>query len=344
MKNVLVTGGIGFIGSHTLIELLEKNFIVYVFDNLKNSKIKVLERIKKIVGNIKFKNLHFNKLDLLKKTSLKKKIKEIGDIDFCIHFAGLKAVGESVTNPLLYYNTNLISTLNLLEFLEKCNCKKLILSSSATVYGNNKSPLNEEKSVGNNLKNPYGKTKYMIEEILKDYAYSKKDFSVICLRYFNPVGAHPSGLIGEDPNGIPNNLMPYIQQVLIGKLEKLTIFGGDYETKDGTGVRDFIHVVDLAKGHLAAIKKIKNDKRGFFVYNLGTGQGNSVLDLINMTEKISNKKISYLIGERREGDMDIVYCDPSKAKKELKWKTEKNLEDMCRDSINWQINNKNGYN
>lgn len=343
MKNVLVTGGAGYIGSHTIIELLENNYKVYVLDNLVNSNIKVLDRINKIVGQKKYKNFYFYKNDLTKKISLKKKLNEIGKIDICIHFAGLKAVGESVENPLLYYNTNILSTLNLLECLEYCNCKKIIFSSSATVYGNSKSPLKEDSIVGNGLTNPYGKTKYMIEEILKDYSSSRKDFSVICLRYFNPIGAHPSGLIGENPNGIPNNLMPYIQQVLVGKREKLTIFGNDYQTKDGTGVRDYIHVVDLAKGHLAAVNKINKDKTGFFVYNLGNGKGYSVLDLVKMTEKLSGEKIPYVIGNRRKGDIDIVFCDPSKAKKNLKWSTEKNLEDMCRDSINWQINNINGY-
>ena len=343
MKSVLVTGGLGYIGSHTVVELLNENYKVFVLDNLINSNKNVLERIKKIVGVKKSKYLFFYKIDLLKKNSLNKKLTDIGNIDFCIHFAGLKAVGESVDNPLLYYNTNIMSTLNLVEGLNICECKKLIFSSSATVYGSEKSPLTENNKIGNNLTNPYGKTKYMIEEILKDYVNSKKNFSVISLRYFNPIGAHPSGLIGESPNGIPNNLMPYIQQVLVGKRKHLTIFGNNYNTKDGTGVRDYIHVVDLAKGHLSAIDKIQQEKSNYSYYNLGNGQGHSVLELVKMTEKISGKKIPYIIGKRREGDIDIVFCDPTKAKNILKWETEKNLEDMCKDSFNWQINNINGY-
>ena len=343
MKRILVTGGLGYIGSHTVVELLNDNYKVFVLDNLSNSNIKVLERIKKIVGVKKSEYLFFYKIDLLEKNSLIKKLIEINNIDFCIHFAGLKAVGESVDNPLLYYNTNIISTLNLIESLSICGCTKLIFSSSATIYGREKSPLTENNKIGNNLTNPYGKTKYMIEEILKDYVKSKKNFSVISLRYFNPIGAHPSGLIGESPNGIPNNLMPYVQQVLVGKRKHLTIFGNNYNTKDGTCVRDYIHVVDLAKGHLSAINKIKQEKSNYSFYNLGNGQGYSVLELVKMTEKISGKKIPYIIGERREGDMDIVFCDPTKAKNILKWETEKSFEDMCKDSFNWQINNINGY-
>ena len=340
MKTVLVTGGTGFIGSHTVVELLSQNYKVVIVDNLSNSNIKVLRRIKKIVGEEKANNIFFYKLDLIKERSLSKISKDFKHIDICIHFAGLKAVGESVKNPLFYYNTNIISTINLLKFMETVNCNQIVFSSSATVYGNTKSPLSENSNTGTGITNPYGKTKYMIEEILKDYVISNKNFSVICLRYFNPIGAHESGLIGENPKGIPNNLMPYIQQVISGKREYLTIFGNDYNTKDGTGVRDYIHVTDLAKGHLSALKKIEGDKNMFSVYNLGTGKGYSVLEVVKEVENVSGKKIPYKIDDRRKGDLDIVYCNPQKAYKELGWKANKNLKDMCKDSFNWESNNK----
>jgi UDP-glucose 4-epimerase len=343
MKKVLVTGGIGFIGSHTVVELIKQDYKVIIIDNLSNSSIKILNRIKKIVGKEKLGQIFFYKLDLIKGNSLTKVSNDFKKIDICIHFAGLKAVGESVKDPLLYYNTNILSTTNLLKFMETVNCKKIIFSSSATVYGNTKSPLSEDSIAGIGITNPYGRTKYMIEEILKDYVISNKNFSVICLRYFNPIGAHESGLIGENPKGIPNNLMPYIQQVISGKKQYLTIFGNDYNTKDGTGVRDYIHVTDLAKGHSCALKKIENEKNIFSVYNLGTGKGYSVLEVIKEVENVSGKKIPYKIDGRRQGDLDIVYCNPKKANIELGWKANKNLKDMCKDSVNWEskINSKN---
>lgn len=339
MKKILVTGGLGFIGSHTVVELIQKDFTVIIIDNLINSSIKILNRIKKIVGE-KSINIFFYKLDLMKEKSLLMISKEFKKIDICIHFAGLKSVGESVKNPLLYYNTNISTTINLLKFMETVNCEKIIFSSSATVYGNIESPLSEDSISGRDITNPYGKTKYMIEEILKDYVISNKKFSVICLRYFNPIGAHESGLIGENPKGIPNNLMPYIQQVISGKQKYLKIFGSDYNTKDGTCIRDYIHVTDLAKGHLSALQKIEGQQNIFSVYNLGTGKGYSVLDVIKEVENVSGKKVQYKIDERRKGDLDIIYCNPTKANIELGWKANKNLKDMCKDSFNWEKKNK----
>ena len=305
MKKVLVTGGIGFIGSHTVVELLTKDYQIIIIDNLCNSSIKILNKIKKIVGKEKSNQIFFYKLDLLKKNSLKKVSSDFKTIDICIHFAGLKSVSESVKDPILYYNTNIISTINLLEFMKIVNCQKMIFSSSATVYGNTKSPLSEDSTSGIGITNPYGKTKYMIEEILKDYVISNQNFSVICLRYFNPIGAHESGLIGENPKSIPNNLMPYIQQVISGKRKYLAIFGNDYNTKDGTGIRDYIHVTDLALGHLCALKKIINEKNMFSVYNLGTGKGYSVLEVLKEVENVSNKKIPYRIEDRRKGIAEL---------------------------------------
>lgn len=341
MKTVLVTGGTGFIGSHTVVELLQNEYKVIIIDNLINSNIKVLDRIEEIVGE-KFKNLDFYKIDLINFNEIIENLKNL-KVSFCIHFAGLKAVGESVKNPILYYNTNILSTLNLIKFLEMSNCKKLIFSSSATVYGDSKSPLEEGSKTGNNLTNPYGKTKYMIEQILTDYVKSRNDFSVVNLRYFNPIGSHSSGLIGEDPSDIPNNLMPYVLQVAVEKRDFLTIFGDSYDTHDGTGVRDYVHVCDLAKGHLLAMEKIENLESVLLTYNLGTGIGYSVKDIVNMMIKVSNKKIKFKIGDKRAGDVDKVYCNPIKAMNELNWKAENNLEDMCRDSWNWIVNNPNGY-
>lgn len=334
MKKVLVTGGLGYIGSHTVVELLEKKYKVYVIDSLINSNLEVLDNIQKIVGKISYNNLCFYKINLLNINVLKKKCKEIGEIDFCIHFASLKSVGESVTNPILYYNNNLVSTLNLLKSLELCNCNKLVFSSSATVYGDSKSPLVEDSNIGNGITNPYGQTKFMIEQILKDYTKSRKNFSVISLRYFNPIGNHSSGLIRDNPKGIPNNLMPYIQQVLTGKREFLTVFGNDYNTHDGSGIRDYIHVTDLSRGHIMALKKIEKEYNNYSVYNLGTGKGYSVLDLVKEMEKVSGRKIPLKIGDRRPGDLDIVFCNPGKAKKILQWEADKNITDMCLDCWN----------
>ena len=334
MKKVLVTGGLGYIGSHTVVELLEKKYKVYILDSLINSNLEVLDNIQKIVGKILSNNLFFYKINLLNINILKKKCKEIGEIDFCIHFASLKSVGESVTNPILYYNNNLVSTLNLLKSLELCNCNKLVFSSSATVYGDSKSPLVEDSNIGNGITNPYGQTKFMIEQILKDYTKSRENFSVISLRYFNPIGNHSSGLIRDNPKGIPNNLMPYIQQVLTGERDFLTVFGNDYNTHDGSGVRDYIHVTDLSKGHIMALKKIEKEENNYSVYNLGTGKGYSVLDLVKEMEKVSGRKIPLKIGDRRPGDLDIVFCNPEKAKKILQWGADKNITDMCSDCWN----------
>ena len=337
MKNVLVTGGTGYIGSHTLIELLENNHQVYVLDNLVNSNIKVLDRIKKIVGNKKYKNLYFYKIDITKKNSLKKKINEIGKIDVCIHFAGLKAVGESVEKPLLYYNKNILSTLNLLECLESCGCKKIIFSSSATVYGNSKSPLREDSVVGNGLTNPYGKTKYMIEEILKDYSSSKKDFSVICLRYFNPIGAHPSGLIGEAFTSKSDNLFPHICMVAKGFGEYLEIYGNDWPTADGTCIRDYIHVTDLADIHIKGLNYIVKNKKSF-ILNCGYGKGYSVLQIVNVFKKIKkNLKINFV--EKRPGDVAQIYSNTKKFEKLFKWKPKyKNVGKIIKSAINWEKN------
>jgi UDP-glucose 4-epimerase len=342
-QHILVTGGTGYIGSHTVIQLLLKGDKVTIIDNLSNSNHKVLERIKLIVGEKLFQNLNFKKLNLCDEQKLDKFLSNQPKFDSCIHFAGLKAVGESVKLPLLYYHNNITGTIFLLKLLIKYQCYNFIFSSSATVYGNSHPPLKEDSQVGIGITNPYGSTKYMIEQIIKDLVKSEPKFKAVILRYFNPVGAHPSGQIGENPNGIPNNLMPYVQQVVIGKREKLTIFGNDYNTKDGTGVRDYIHVEDLANGHLAAINKLNNENKGYFVYNLGTGNGYSVLDMVKQMEKASNRKINYVIGNRRQGDLSTVICNPDKANNELKWSAKKGLEEMCVDSWNWQSNNPNGF-
>ena len=334
---ILVTGGAGYIGSHTCIELLNAGYDVVVIDNLCNSCKESLKRVEEITG----KKLTFYEVDLLDQAAVKN-VFDNEKIEAVIHFAGLKAVGESVRKPLEYFDNNITGTLVLLDVMRKHNCKKIVFSSSATVYGmNNVSPLTEDMEVGG-VTNPYGRTKFMIECILKDLYVSDNSWSICLLRYFNPIGAHKSGTMGEDPNGIPNNLMPYITQVAIGKLDHLNVFGDDYDTPDGTGVRDYIHVVDLALGHIKAVEKVEGED-GLFIYNLGTGVGYSVLDVVKAFEKASGKKIPYVIGPRRDGDIATCYSDPSKALKELGWKAERGIEEMCEDSWRWQSQNPNGY-
>lgn len=330
---ILVTGGTGYIGSHTAVELLNSNYEIIIVDNLSNSKIEVVDKIKQITG----KDFKFYQIDLRDKDKLSNIFKE-NKIDAVIHFAGLKAVGESVEKPLLYYRNNLDSTLTLCEVMNEYNVKKLVFSSSATVYGSQKVlPIKETASLSTT--NPYGSTKLFIEYILDDIYKSDNEWSIIKLRYFNPVGAHVSGIIGEDPNGIPNNLMPYISKVAIKELPYLNVFGNDYNTKDGTGVRDYIHVVDLAKGHLKALEYIDNNK-GSIAVNLGTGVGYSVLDIVKSYEKVNNIEIPYKIVDRRDGDIEECYADPSKAYELLNWKTEKTLDDMVKSAYNYVINNK----
>lgn len=327
---VLVTGGLGYIGSHTCVELLNCGYEVVVVDNLSNSKIEVIDKIKKITG----KDFKFYLGDVCSSEILEDVFKE-NKIDAVIHFAAYKAVGESVKKPLDYYENNLLSTIRLCKVMREYNCKKFIFSSSATVYGSPKSlPIKEDFPLSTT--NPYGSTKLMNEEILKDVCISDNEFSAIILRYFNPIGAHKSGLLGEDPNGIPNNLMPYIVKVASGELEVLSVFGNDYDTHDGTGVRDYIHVVDLAKGHIKAIDKAC-DSKGISYYNLGTGVGYSVLDIVNSFEKINNVKVNYKIVDRRAGDIAACYADPSKALKELNWKAEYGIDDMCLDSYRFVL-------
>lgn len=341
--NILVTGGTGFIGSHTVVELIDAGHKVVVIDNLINSSKESLERVAKIVGQ----DIPFYQCDIRDREALNK-VFESNQFDCCIHFAGLKAVGESVSKPWEYYDNNINGTLTLIDVMQKHNCKNIIFSSSATVYGNPTIiPITEECPKGK-CTNPYGQTKSMLEEILIDMHTADilnkapNPWNVVLLRYFNPIGAHKSGLIGENPNGIPNNLMPYITQVAIGKLDHLNVFGNDYDTHDGTGVRDYIHVVDLARGHVKALKAIE-EKCGVKTYNLGTGKGYSVLDLVNAFEEATGVKIPYVIGPRRAGDIATCYSDPSKAYRELGWKAVFNVIDMCRDSWNWQKNNPHGY-
>lgn len=325
---ILVTGGIGYIGSHTVVELLNNNYDVVVVDNLSNSKIEVIDKIKEITG----KNFKFYEGDVASK-SLMEKIFSEEEISSVIHFAGFKAVGESVSKPLKYYNNNLESTINLLEVMDKFGCKNLVFSSSATVYGKPKElPIKEDFPLATT--NPYGTTKLMIEMILKDLYISDNEWSIAVLRYFNPIGAHESGLIGENPNDIPNNLMPYILRVAAKKSDHLKVFGNDYETHDGTGVRDYIHVVDLAKGHIKAIERNFKEK-GIDYYNLGTGSYYSVLDIVLAFEKANNIKIPYEIVERRPGDIDACYADPTKAYDKLGFKATKTLEEMCKDAYNF---------
>ncbi|MDB8626102.1 UDP-glucose 4-epimerase GalE [Streptococcus parasanguinis] len=336
MVQVLVTGGTGYIGSHTVVELMASNFEVVVVDDFSNSSPEVLNRLKIITGQ----NIRFYKGSILDKELINQIFRE-NHIQIVIHFAAHKAVGESVYNPLKYYDNNVVGTLSLLEVMVANGVKNIVFSSSATVYGmNNLSPLTED--LPTSAINPYGNTKLMNEQILCDLANADPDWSITNLRYFNPIGAHETGLIGEAPNGVPSNLMPYITQVAIGKLEALSIYGADYDTPDGTGVRDYIHVVDLAKGHVIAVKHNLKSK-GTNVYNLGTGQGYSVLDLVNAFEKENNIKIPYIIKNRRPGDVATCYADTTKAEKELGWKSEKSIEDMVIDSWRWQKNNPNGY-
>ncbi len=335
---VLITGGAGYIGTHTLIELAKDNIDFIVYDNLYNSSKEALKRVEQIIG----KKITFIKGDIRDIDSLKKLFNSY-KIDSVIHFAGLKAVGESVAKPLKYYDNNINGTIKLLEVMSQFNCKKIIFSSSATVYGDPKIvPISEDSQVGVGLTNPYGKSKYFIEEILKDLYSSDNEWKIVILRYFNPIGAHESGLIGEDPNDIPNNLMPYITQVAVGKLDRLSIFGDDYNTHDGTGVRDYIHVVDLANGHLKALKILDKINKVEEI-NLGTGKGYSVLDVVKAFEKASEKRVNYKIAKRREGDIAKCYANPTKAKKLLNWEAKKDLEQMCKDSWRWQSQNPNGY-
>ena len=333
--NVLVTGGAGFIGSHTVVELLQEGFGVVVVDNLCNASEESLRRVEQITG----KKAVFYNADVRDRAAMDGIFRE-NQIDWVIHFAGLKAVGESVRKPLEYYDNNLVSTFVLLETMREHGVKNFVFSSSATVYGDpERLPLDENCRLS--VTNPYGATKLMQEDILRDLYKSDESWNIVLLRYFNPVGAHESGLIGEDPKGIPNNLMPYVAQVASGKLQKIGVFGNDYPTPDGTGVRDYIHVVDLAKGHVAAIKALKTS--GVRVYNLGTGNGYSVLDMVHAFEKACGKKLPYEILPRRVGDVPACYATSAKAERELGWKAQYDLEKMCADQWNWQKNNPNGY-
>ena len=335
--SVLVTGGLGYIGSHTCVELMNAGIDVVVVDNLYNCNISSYDRFKGLVG----RDFAFFVCDIRDFDGLQNVFKN-EDIDSVIHFAGLKAVGESCVKPLEYFDNNITGTLVLLDAMRKNGCKKIVFSSSATVYGmNNISPLTEDMQVGG-VTNPYGRTKLIIEQMLQDLYASDNEWSICLLRYFNPIGAHKSGTMGEDPNGIPNNLMPYITQVAIGKREQLGVFGNDYDTHDGTGVRDYIHVVDLALGHVKAVEKVRAEK-GLFIYNLGTGVGYSVLDVVKAFEKASGRKIPYTIMPRRAGDIATCYSDPSKAARELGWKAERGIEEMCEDSWRWQSQNPDGY-
>lgn len=335
---ILVTGGAGYIGSHTCVELLNAGHEVVVLDNLYNSSEKAVERVKEITG----KDLKFYEVDLLDKAAVEK-VFDNEKIDAVIHFAGLKAVGESVAKPLEYYHNNITGTLYLCDVMRNHGVKNIIFSSSATVYGDPKFiPITEECPKGQ-ITNPYGQTKSMLEQILTDLHVSDPEWNVVLLRYFNPIGAHKSGKIGEDPKGIPNNLLPYVAQVAVGKLKEVNIFGNDYATPDGTGVRDYIHVVDLAVGHVKALKKIE-EKAGVCVYNLGTGNGYSVLQVVNAFSKACGKDLPYVIRDRRPGDIAMCYADPAKAKAELGWVAERGIEEMCADSWRWQSNNPNGYN
>ncbi len=334
---VLVTGGTGFIGSHTVVELINAGYEPVILDNLSNSSIKVLDRIEELTG----KRPTFYEADMLDEDALNR-IFDNEKIESCIHFAGLKAVGESVEKPWEYYHNNISGTLTLIDVMRKHGCKNIVFSSSSTVYGKPESvPVTEKTKLGE-ITSPYGQTKGMLERILKDIYAADNEWNVVLLRYFNPIGAHESGRIGEDPNGIPNNLMPYITQVAVGKLDKLGVFGDDYDTPDGTGVRDYIHVVDLAIGHIKALNKIK-ENAGLKIYNLGTGIGYSVLDVVKAFEDANGVKIPYEIRPRRSGDIDANYADASLAKEELGWTAERGIFEMCRDAWNWQKNNPNGY-
>ena len=334
---ILVTGGAGFIGSHTLIELHDAGHDVVVIDNLCNSNPKSLERVSAICGAV----IPFMQVDIRDRQGLEEVFTQFS-FDAVIHFAGLKAVGESVTKPWEYYDNNITGTLTLLDVMRQHGCKNIIFSSSATVYGDPAQiPITEECPKGH-CTNPYGQTKSMLEEIMADMQHADPEWNIVLLRYFNPIGAHPSGRIGENPNGIPNNLMPYITQVAVGKRPQLGVFGNDYDTPDGTGVRDYIHVVDLAKGHVSALQAIER-KCGLAIYNLGTGHGYSVLDIVNAFTRVNGVPVPYAIQPRRPGDIATCYSDPSKAARELGWTAQYGIDEMCRDSWNWQKNNPNGY-
>ncbi|MCI5997691.1 MAG: UDP-glucose 4-epimerase GalE [Peptoniphilaceae bacterium] len=336
MKKILVTGGLGYIGSHTCVELLNAGYEVVVIDNLDNSSEKVLG----IIEDITSKKIKFYKDDVRNKEGLRKIFSE-NEIYGVIHFAGLKSVNESVSLPLKYYDNNIYGTIVLTEVMNEFNVKNIIFSSSATVYGKPKTvPIKEDFSLS--VTNPYGRSKLFLEEFFNDLYISDNEWNIVLLRYFNPIGAHKSGRIGEDPNGIPNNLIPYVTQVAVGKLDHINVYGNDYETKDGTGVRDYIHVVDLAVGHIKAIQKFDEDKN-IRIYNLGTGKGYSVFDIINSFNEVTGKKLKYVISERRKGDIGECYADPSKAKEELGFETKYDINEMCEDSWRWQKNNPNGY-
>ena len=336
--SILVSGGAGYIGSHTCVELIQAGYEIVVADNLVNSSEESLRRVEKITG----KKVPFVKTELCDEAQVEALFAQYPDIDAVIHFAGLKAVGESVAKPLEYYTNNLVNSLVLLNAMRRHGVKNFVFSSSATVYGDPASvPIREDFPTGGTT-NPYGTTKLFLERILTDICAADPTMNVALLRYFNPIGAHESGLIGEDPNGIPNNLVPYIAKVAVGKLEKVHVFGNDYPTPDGTGVRDYIHVVDLARGHVAAIKKLE-EKPGLFICNLGTGHGYSVLDVINAFSKACGKEIPYVIDPRRPGDIAECWCDPSKAKRELGWEAQYGIEEMCAHSWNWQSHNPDGY-
>ena len=351
---VLVAGGAGYIGTHTIVCLLEAGYDVTVVDNLINSSEESLKRVIEITGCAE-NRIKFYNIDICNENELEKVFKESStNFVACIHFAGLKAVGESVQKPLLYYRNNLDSTISLLNLMDKYGCRNFVFSSSATVYGSAAVPITEETPAGVDITNAYGRTKYMIEEILKDFKKSKyglkkengedDKWSITTLRYFNPVGAHPSGKIGEDPNGIPNNLMPYVSQVVVGRRKELTVFGNDYDTKDGTGVRDYIHVMDLAEGHVAALKYMESKGLNeYSVFNLGTGIGYSVLDMVNAMKKASGRDLPYVFGPRREGDIAVCYADTKKANDILNWKATRSLDDMCKDLWKWQSLNPNGF-
>ena len=335
--SILITGGCGYIGSHTCIEMLKAGFDIVVLDNYYNAKPEALRRVKELAG----RDFPFYECDIRDAEGLRK-IFKAHDIEAIIHFAGLKAVGESVSKPLTYYDNNVSGTVVLCQVMAEAGCKRMVFPSSATVCGmNNPSPLREDMPTGA-VTNPYGRTKYIIEEILRDTCVSDPAWSAVLLRYFNPIGAHESGLIGEGPNGIPNNLVPYIAQVAVGKLEKLHVFGGDYPTPDGTGVRDYIHVVDLARGHVSALKKLE-ERCGLFVCNLGTGKGYSVLEVLRAYEKACGKTLPYVVDPRRPGDIAECYADPERAEREMGWKARYGIEEMCASSWKWQSMNPDGY-
>ncbi|CAM8957027.1 unnamed protein product [Rhodiola kirilowii] len=341
-QTILVTGGAGFIGSHTVVQLLNAGYMVFVVDNLDNSSMEAVDRVREVVGPLLSQKLWFHLVDLRNKVELDKLFAK-NKFDAVIHFAGLKAVGESVAKPQLYYENNVVGTLNLYDVMTRYKCKKMVFSSSATVYGQpEKVPCDENSKLM--ATNPYGRTKLILEDVARDIQRADPEWRIILLRYFNPVGTHSSGKIGEDPKGIPNNLMPFIQQVAVGRLPELNVFGNDYPTKDGSGVRDYIHVMDLADGHIAALRKLlKTDNIGCVAYNLGTGQGTSVFEMVAAFEKASGKKINIKLCPRRPGDSSAVYADTEKAEKDLNWKAKYGIQEMCRDQWNWASKNPWGY-